>query len=93
MAHWAGMEALDWALYWALAAAVATVSGWFATTGRAARTSRTARAWGKYVADVAIIATAFVLVVALVTNGRGCVRSTSCFCDESDVACIEQYCR
>lgn len=87
------MEALDWALYWALAAGLTAVSGFFARTGRAARAARTPGAWGKYVADVAIIATVLVLVVAVVTNGRGCTRSPSCFCDAGDVACIEQYCR
>lgn len=87
------MEAPDWALYWVLAVLVVAVSGWFARTGRAARVERTPQAWVRYASDVAIIATVVVLVIAVVTNGRGCTPAGPCFCDEGDVACVEQYCR
>jgi len=93
VADFALMEPMDWALYWVIAAAVLALLGWSAPKGIAARSQRTPRAWGLFAVDVAIIATVAVLVIALATNGRGCSRSGACFCENDDVACVEQYCR
>jgi len=87
------MDALDWGVCWISAVLALSASGWFANTGRAARTTGTALAWARYASDVAIIATVIVFVLAIATDGRGCARSTTCFCENNDSVCIDQYCR